>query len=170
MASIDDSAIIAGLAQFAGVDRRFQITEAVAVGDATCTLVDDYGHHPTEVGAVIATVRAQWPDKRLVMAYQPHRYSRTRDLFEDFVQVLGKVDELVLLDVYSAGEAAIAGADGRALSQAIRQRGSLSPTFAETPDDGYELLGAVCQDDDVLLVQGAGNVSQISRRLKGEAC
>ena len=166
---IDDHAIVSGLAGFAGVDRRFQITEPIEIGDARCTLVDDYGHHPTEVDAVIRTVRAQWPDRRLVMVYQPHRYTRTRDLFEDFVQVLASVDELVLLDVYSAGETAIAGADSKALSQAIRQRGSLSPTFATLPDEGYDLLPAVCRDGDVVLVQGAGNVSQISNRLKGEA-
>lgn len=164
---IADHAIVSGLAGFGGVDRRFQVSEALDVGEHRVTMVDDYGHHPTEVNAVIDTARQVWPDRRLVMVYQPHRYSRTRDLFEDFVQVLSKVDALMLLDVYSAGETEIAGADTKTLSQAIRQRGTLSPMFAQGPDAALELLSAFVTSDDVLIVQGAGNVSAISNTLRG---
>lgn len=165
---IDDQAIVEGLGRFGGVDRRFQVQEHLTLQGISVTLVDDYGHHPTEVNAVIETAREVWPERRVVMVYQPHRYTRTRDLFEDFVQVLSTVDGLMLLDVYAAGEAAIAGADARALSQAIRQRGGLSPVFAATTDDALELLPAFVQEGDVLIVQGAGNVSAISRTLRGE--
>jgi UDP-N-acetylmuramate--alanine ligase len=163
---IADEHIIAGLSDFAGVDRRFQVSEDVRVGVNRLTLVDDYGHHPTEVAAVIATARRVWPDARLAMLYQPHRYSRTRDLFEDFVRVLNEVDALMLVDVYAAGEAPIAGADGTALAHAIRQRGQLSPMFAQDPDEALSLLEAFTSGYDVLLVQGAGNVSQISNALR----
>ena len=137
------------------------------MGDARLTLVDDYGHHPTEVAAVIDTARRVWPERRIVMVYQPHRYTRTHDLFEDFVRVLSSVDALMLLDVYAAGESAIAGADGPALSQAIRQRGTVHPVFAQDPAEALQLLPAFCQPDDVLIVQGAGNVSVVSRGLLG---
>ena len=163
---IDDAHIIAGLSEFGGVDRRFQVTEHVVIGAHEVTLVDDYGHHPTEVAAVIATARRVWPNASLAMLYQPHRYSRTRDLFEDFVRVLNDVDALMLVDVYAAGEAPIAGADGAALAHAIRQRGQLSPMFAQDPDEALELLEAFTSGYDVLLVQGAGNVSQISNTLR----
>ena len=165
---IDDEHIVAGLLSFAGVDRRFQVDENVAVADARVIMVDDYGHHPTEVQAVIETARKVWPEARIGMVYQPHRFSRTRDLFEDFVRVLSRVDSLLLLDVYAAGEVVIPGADGKSLSQAIRQRGDVSPVFAADPDEALELLGTFCSDIDVLIVQGAGNVSQISRNLRGE--
>ncbi|MEM7001992.1 MAG: UDP-N-acetylmuramate--L-alanine ligase [Pseudomonadota bacterium] len=164
---IDEAHIRAGLGQFGGVERRFQTTENVVVGDQLLTMVDDYGHHPTEVAAVIETARKVWPERRLLMVYQPHRYSRTKDLFEDFVQTLGEVDALLLVDVYAAGETVIPGADGRTLSQAIRQRGQLSPLFAQNPEEALELLPATVQAGDVLLVQGAGNVSQISQALRG---
>lgn len=163
---IDEAHIRAGLGQFGGVERRFQTTENVLVGEQLLTMVDDYGHHPTEVAAVIETARKVWPERRLLMVYQPHRYSRTKDLFEDFVQTLGEVDALLLVDVYAAGETVIPGADGRTLSQAIRQRGQLSPVFAQNPEEALELLPATVQAGDVLLVQGAGNVSQISQALR----
>jgi UDP-N-acetylmuramate--alanine ligase len=163
---IADEAIVRGLDGFAGVDRRFQVTQEVT--DQDITLVDDYGHHPTEVAAVIDTARSVWPDRRLAMIYQPHRYTRTRDLFEDFVRVLSSVDALMLLDVYSAGEEAIAGADSKTLSQAIRQRGQLSPVFAEDPQEALDLVGQFAMAGDVLMVQGAGNVSMISKSLRGE--
>ena len=164
---IDDGAVLAGLADFSGVGRRFQVFENIALGSVELTLVDDYGHHPTEVRAVLETVRRVWPDRRLVMVYQPHRYSRTRDLFDAFVEVLSEVDELVLVDVYSAGEAPIAGADGQALCCAIRRRGGVDPRFAVNPADALQLLGGIVTDGDVVLVQGAGNVSQVSNRLRG---
>jgi UDP-N-acetylmuramate--alanine ligase len=162
---LPDIAIVRGLRDFRGVGRRFQVTDEVQVGSATVTLVDDYGHHPTEVAAVIETARSVWPERRLVMAYQPHRFSRTRDLFDDFVRVLSGVDELVLLDVYSAGEQPIAGADGKALCQGLRQRGGISPIFAQDCAEAFELLPSLVRDGDILLVQGAGNVSQLSTTL-----
>ena len=163
---IPDAAIAQGLAEFGGVDRRFQVTEDTRVGEASVTLVDDYGHHPTEVNAVIETARRVWPDRRIAMVYQPHRYTRTRDLFEDFVRVLSQVDALLLVDVYAAGEAKIAGADGPALSQAIRQRGGVSPVFAESPEEALTLLPTFSEDGEVLIVQGAGNVSRVSNELR----
>ncbi|MEM9620232.1 MAG: UDP-N-acetylmuramate--L-alanine ligase [Pseudomonadota bacterium] len=163
---IPDDAILQGLHGFGGVDRRFQVSREVPVGERTLTLVDDYGHHPTEVAAVIATARELWPDKQLAMVYQPHRYSRTRELFEDFVRVLSQVDKLLLLDVYAAGEDILDGADGRALSQAIRQRGMVSPVFADDPAEALQLLDQFCSNTDVLLVQGAGNVSTVSNELR----
>ncbi|MEM7078431.1 MAG: UDP-N-acetylmuramate--L-alanine ligase [Pseudomonadota bacterium] len=163
---IADADIVAGLSDFAGVDRRFQVDEQVVAADHTITLVDDYGHHPTEVAAVIETARTTWPEQRLVMVYQPHRYTRTRDLFDDFSRVLATVDILVVLEVYAAGEDAIAGADGRALCQSIRERTGSHPLFVEDTAEALTLLPTICQDGDVLLVQGAGNVSAVSRSLR----
>ncbi len=163
---LPDSAIVEGLAGYSGVGRRFQVSDAVRVGDATVTVVDDYGHHPTEVARVIETARSVWPGHRLVMAYQPHRYSRTRDLYDDFVRVLCALDVLVLLEVYGAGEEPIPGADGRSLAKGIRARGvNAPPVFAESPEEALALLPGLLRDGDVLLVQGAGNVNQISTRL-----
>jgi UDP-N-acetylmuramate--alanine ligase len=160
-----DDAITEGLAGFRGVGRRFQISDRVDAGGCLVTLVDDYGHHPTEVEAVITTARAMWPERRLVMVYQPHRYSRTRDLYDDFVRVLSTVDALILLDVYAAGEAPIPGADGKSLSQGIRQRGSVLPVFAADPEEALGVLAGLVEENDVLLVQGAGNVNRISEFL-----
>jgi UDP-N-acetylmuramate--alanine ligase len=143
------------------------VFDDIRVGDVSVTLVDDYGHHPTEVRAVLDTARRVWPERRLVMAYQPHRYTRTRDLYDDFVKVLSEVDALLLVDVYAAGEAPIAGADGKALCQGIRDRGHLNPVFANDPEDAHQLLHSIVRDNDVLLVQGAGNVNQVSNRLRG---
>ena len=165
---VADEHIVRALARFSGVDRRFQVTEC-AVGEASVTLVDDYGHHPTEVRAVVETARHVWPKRRLAMVYQPHRYTRTHDLYDDFVAVLSQVDVLVVVEVYAAGEDALPGADGRALCQGIRQRGALNPIFAESPREAWELLPPVLQDGDVLLVQGAGNVSLVSARIRGDA-
>ena len=162
---IEDSAIVDGLGAFEGVGRRFQVTESVRIASASFSLVDDYGHHPTEVDAVIKTAREVWPDRRLVMIYQPHRYSRTRDLFDDFVRVLSGVDALVLLDVYAAGEERIDSADSKALAQAIRQRGQVNPVYAKDSAEALELLPKFIAAQDVLLVQGAGNVSTISKTL-----
>ena len=148
-----------------GVGRRFQVTESVRIASASFSLVDDYGHHPTEVDAVIKTAREVWPDRRLAMIYQPHRYSRTRDLFDDFVRVLSGVDALVLLDVYAAGEERIDSADSKALAQAIRQRGQVNPVYAKDSAEALQLLPQFVAAQDVLLVQGAGNVSTISNTL-----
>jgi len=162
---LPDPAIVNGLAGYSGVGRRFEVFEGVPVGDVTVTLVDDYGHHPTEIASVVETARAVWPGRRLVMTYQPHRYSRTRDLYDDFVRVLSGLDLLVMLEVYAAGEEVIPGADGKALCRGVRQRGGTDPVFAETPEEALGLLPGLVRQDDVLLVQGAGNVNQISNTL-----
>ncbi|MFM8355810.1 MAG: UDP-N-acetylmuramate--L-alanine ligase [Gammaproteobacteria bacterium] len=163
---VSDAAIIAGLAHFSGVGRRFQVVDEVQVGDARVTLVDDYGHHPTEVARVIETARTVWPGRRLLMAYQPHRYSRTRDLYDDFARVLSTVDVLILLEVYAAGEEPLPGADGRSLAQGIRQRGAVMPVYAESPGEALALIPGLVRDGDVVLVQGAGNVNRISAVLQ----
>lgn len=166
-AGVSDDAILRGLAGFAGVGRRFQVhghfPAPSAGGDVM--LVDDYGHHPREVDMVIRAVRAGWPERRLVMLYQPHRYSRTRDLYEDFVKVLSQVDTLILLDVYSAGETLIPGAEGRTLAGSIRQRGDVDPLFIEHKQELPALLANVLRPGDILITQGAGDVGGISLRL-----
>ncbi|MGI2259613.1 UDP-N-acetylmuramate--L-alanine ligase [Shewanella sp. GXUN23E] len=164
---IDDVAIERALASFEGIGRRFQHLGEYDTPKGKVMLVDDYGHHPSEVAATIKAARAGWPDKRLVMAYQPHRYTRTRDLYEDFVEVLSQVDVLLLLDVYAAGEAPIAGADGRALSRSIRLRGQVDPVFVASPDQLAEILPDILEDGDLLLTQGAGNIGALSRQLAG---
>ncbi|MCV6625695.1 MAG: UDP-N-acetylmuramate--L-alanine ligase [Cellvibrionaceae bacterium] len=163
---VDDKAIQTGLAQFAGVGRRFEVYGEIDVGHGSAMLVDDYGHHPTEVAATIKAVRAGWPERRLLMVYQPHRYTRTRDLYEDFVEVLSTVDALVLLEVYSAGEDAIAGADGRSLCRSIRTRGSVDPVFAASTDVVPELLPNIVRPGDIVITQGAGNVGSLAAQLR----
>lgn len=170
---IEVQSIQKGLLNFEGVGRRFQIYGDYPVGDSvgnpdesgTAMLVDDYGHHPREVDATIQAVRAGWPEKRLVMIYQPHRYSRTRDLYEDFVDVLSKVDVLILLDVYSAGEEPIIGADGRHLSRSIRNRGKVDPIFVEGVDGVPAIVKEVIMPNDILMTQGAGNVGGLAIEL-----
>ena len=159
---VSDEAIIAGLARFDGVGRRFQILGQLEHERGQAMLVDDYGHHPTEVEATIKAVRSGWPDKRLVMVYQPHRYSRTRDLYEDFVQVLSGVDKLLLMDVYAAGEEVIPGADGRSLSRSIRERGQVEPVFIPEKTELKSVLRSVLQDGDILLLQGAGDIGGLA--------
>lgn len=162
---VSDEAICRGLARFQGVGRRFQLYGEFAIDGGSVSLVDDYGHHPTEVEATIAAARQAFPDQRLVMIYQPHRYSRTKDLYEDFVRVLSTVDCLLLLEVYSAGEAVISGADSRALSGSIRSRGQVDPIFVEDNDKIAALLANVMRPGDVVLTQGAGNVGAIAAQL-----
>lgn len=162
----DDDAIVRGLNGFTGVGRRFDVLGEYPCADGgSATLVDDYGHHPREVAATIAAIRDGWPDRRLVMLFQPHRYTRTRDLYEDFVDVLGGVDQLLMLEVYSAGEEAIPGADTRALMRSLRQRARVEPVFVDDPAKLPELLDNVLQDGDLLVTQGAGNVGGIAREL-----
>jgi len=128
-------------------------------------LIDDYGHHPSEVDATIKAIRLGWPEKRLVVLFQPHRYSRTRDLFDDFVNVLTQVDKLLLLEVYSAGEDAIVGADSRALSRSIRNRGQVDPVFIEHHEGINQLLKETLEQGDILLTLGAGNVGAIGAEI-----
>lgn len=135
------------------------------MGDGEAMLVDDYGHHPREVAAVIRAVRDGWPDRRLVMMYQPHRYTRTRDLYEDFVDVLSTVDALILLEVYSAGEEPILGADSRHLCRSIRARGLLEPIFVETVDGVPAVIKDLVRAGDIVITQGAGNVGVLAPEL-----
>ncbi|WP_312240262.1 UDP-N-acetylmuramate--L-alanine ligase [Pantoea sp.] len=167
---IEDQAILAALESFQGTGRRFDLlgefaTEAVNGVAGSAMLVDDYGHHPTEVDATIKAARAGWPDKRLVMVFQPHRYSRTRDLFDDFANVLSQVDVLLMLDVYAAGEPAIPGADSRSLCRSIRGRGKVDPILVSDHDALPDMLAPTLSGNDLILMQGAGNVGKIARKL-----
>ena len=162
---LPDRAIEAGLQDFSGVGRRFSVMGELSLSEGSALLVDDYGHHPTEVRATLAAARAAFPDRRVVMVFQPHRYTRTRDFYEDFVAVLSDCDLLLLLEVYAAGEEVIAGADGRSLARSIRQRGSIAPIFVPAPDGVPEGLRHVLEPGDLVLTQGAGNVGQLARLL-----
>ncbi len=162
---VPEAAILAALKKFEGIGRRFQQYGEFDTGRGKVLLVDDYGHHPTEVAATVAAARNAWPERRLVMAYQPHRYTRTRDLYEDFAKVLSMVDSLLLLEVYSAGEAPIAGADSRSLCRSIRARGQLDPIYVATAADLPSALADVLQEGDVLLTQGAGNIGALAKQL-----
>jgi UDP-N-acetylmuramate--L-alanine ligase (EC 6.3.2.8) len=163
---ISDEAIQQGLAKFMGVGRRFQIYGDFDVGDkGSVMLVDDYGHHPREVGATIKAIRDGWPERRVLMIYQPHRYTRTRDLYEDFVDVLSGVDQLILLEVYSAGEEPIQGADSRHLSRSIRNRGQVDPIFVEGIEGVPAVVKDIVQPGDIVITQGAGNVGTLATEL-----
>lgn len=162
---VEDKAIIKALSEFKGVGRRFQINGDLDHQGGSITLVDDYGHHPRELAATLEALRQAWPSRRKVVVFQPHRYTRTRDLYEDFVAVLSGVDVLILLDIYSAGEAPIAGADGKALSRSIRIRGQVDPVFVQDREDLVGILAGIVQKDDVILTMGAGNVGQIAAEL-----
>lgn len=162
---IGTEAILAALADFQGAGRRFDQLGEFIRPNGKVMLVDDYGHHPTEVGVTIQAARQGWHNKRVVMIFQPHRYSRTRDLFDDFVQVLSQVDVLIMLDVYAAGEAPITGADSRALCRSIRNLGKIDPIFVADHAQLPEIMDQVIQDGDLILAQGAGNVSKLSRSL-----
>ena len=162
---ISDQAVIDALQNFEGIDRRFQNQGEVETTNGRVMLVDDYGHHPTEIAATIEAARAGWPDKRIVLAFQPHRYSRTRDLLDDFATVLSEADVVIVLEVYAAGEDAIAGADGRAIARAVRSRGGVEPIFVEELDDLAEILGSVLADGDLVLTMGAGDIGVLAARL-----
>lgn len=162
---VSDVAIQRALKQFQGVDRRFQIAGDFNTENGEIRVVDDYGHHPTEVRATLDAVRNAWPDRRIVLLFQPHRYTRTRDLFEDFTEVLSETDTLLMLNVYAANEEPITGADSRALCRAIRARGKLDPVFIEDSARLYDTLMNIVKDGDVVVTQGAGNVGQLSQQL-----
>ncbi|MDX1677673.1 UDP-N-acetylmuramate--L-alanine ligase [Arsukibacterium sp.] len=162
---ISEQAILAALGKFEGIGRRFQQYGEFDTGRGKVLLLDDYGHHPTEVAATIAAVRSAWPERRLVMAYQPHRFSRTRDLYEDFTQVLSSVDKLLLLEVYAAGEAPIAGADSRNLCRSIRARGQIEPVYVAEPKALAAALAEVLEEGDIVLTQGAGNIGALVKEL-----
>ena len=163
---LDDAAIQRGLSGFQGVGRRFEVLGDMPLALGSALLVDDYGHHPTEVRATLESVRQAWPERRLVLVFQPHRFTRTRDLYEDFVNVLSSCDVLLLLEVYAAGEEAIAGADGRSLSRSIRQRGMVDPVFVQDIEEVPGVLAGIIQSGDVVLTQGAGNVAALAQTLR----
>jgi UDP-N-acetylmuramate--alanine ligase len=163
---ISDEAILNALLATQGTGRRFEHLGEYETGNGKAMLVDDYGHHPSEVDVTIDAARSGWSDKRLVMIFQPHRYSRTRDLYDDFANVLEKVDVLIMLDVYSAGEVPIAGADGRALCRTIRSRGKLDPIFVPDTATLPSVLANIVQEGDLVLTQGAGDVGKVARRLE----
>ncbi len=162
---VDDDAIVRAVSKFAGVGRRFEQQADVAVDGGNVLLIDDYGHHPAEVSATIKAARQSYPDRRLVMMFQPHRYSRTRDCFDEFVAVLSGVDELILLDVYSAGEEPIVGADSKALARSIRLRGEVEPTLVDKGELATTMK-RILRANDLLITQGAGNVGQICLELR----
>ena len=155
---IGDDAIVKALEQFEGIDRRFQRLGDVKTAAGTVMIVDDYGHHPTEVEATLSAAKTGWPDRRVVLVFQPHRYSRTRDLMDDFANVLSSADVLVLLEVYAAGEEPIAGADGRAMARAIRTRGAVEPVFVESLSELEPVLRDLLEGGDLLLTMGAGDI------------
>lgn len=162
---LDDQAIVTALANFEGIARRFEQYGEYPCDGGQVMLIDDYGHHPSEVAATIEAVRSGWPDRRLVLCFQPHRYSRTRDLYEDFVDVLTAADELLMLEVYAAGEEPVSGADSRSLCRSIRQRGQIEPIYVKSPELLPEILAGVLKAGDIVLTQGAGNVGALARHL-----
>lgn len=170
--NVPDAAIIKALKEFKGVGRRFERYGEVPAmprneaNHGTFTLIDDYGHHPVEMQAVIAAARGAFPNRRLVMAFQPHRYTRTRDCFEDFVKVLSSADVVLLTEVYSAGEAPIVAADARSLIRAIRVAGKVEPLFVETTDELPQVILDVAHADDVVIVMGAGSIGQVALKTK----
>lgn len=170
---VEGDAMARALCHFQGIGRRVQMFGQLHFAKGhrgtkgQATLIDDYGHHPREVAATLKAMRDAWPGRRLVVAFQPHRYSRTRDLFEDFAQVLVEPDVLILSEVYPAGEAPIAGADGRSLARAVRNRGLVDPIFIEDIHQLPDTLNSILQDNDIVLTLGAGNISAVAASLPG---
>ena len=162
---IDDSAIQRALARFEGIDRRLQHIADVQTAVGRITVIDDYGHHPTEVTATLEALRQGYPGRRIVLAFQPHRYTRTHDLIDDFSKALSTADALLVTEVYAAGEAPIPGADGRAICRAVRGRGLVEPIFVERAEDLAESLADVIRDGDVVVTMGAGHISAVSHEL-----
>lgn len=162
---ISDRDIRTGIENFAGVGRRFDVQGELELEDGSAMLIDDYGHHPTEVAATLKALRAGWPKNRLVMVYQPHRFSRTKDLYEDFVDVLSRADVLLLLEVYSAGEKKIAGADSRSLCRSIRLRGKVDPVYVQKIEDVHKVLKGLVRAGDIVLTQGAGSVGALAKEI-----
>lgn len=165
---VDDAAIQRGLSEFAGIGRRLQSYGEIATRAGRVLMLDDYGHHPSEIAASVQAIRDGWPERRLVVVFQPHRYSRTGDLMEDFARVLSQVDVLLLLEVYAAGEKPVAGADSRTLCRSIRARGHVTPMLIEDPAELAATLSDVLKENDVLLTLGAGDIGAIATRLPGQ--
>lgn len=164
---VSDAAIIRALATFSGVERRFQrYGEVRLAGQSSFTLIDDYGHHPAEIAATMAAARGAFPGRRLVLVFQPHRYTRTRDVFEDFVRVLSSADLLLLTEVYAAGEDPIVAADSKSLARAIRVQGKLEPIYTENVDELPAVIHGVVLDGDVVLIMGAGSIGKVAARVQ----
>ncbi|NND44850.1 MAG: UDP-N-acetylmuramate--L-alanine ligase, partial [Xanthomonadales bacterium] len=153
------------LSQFQGIGRRFNVHGEIDVAGVRALFVDDYGHHPTELAATIEAARNGWPKRRLVAVFQPHRFSRTRDLLDDFAAVLSGVDALILAEVYPAGEQPINGADGRSLARAIRSRGQVDPVFVNHPRECREVLPGLVHEDDLVLLLGAGDIGAVASEI-----
>jgi UDP-N-acetylmuramate--alanine ligase len=162
---VNDAAIQNALETFAGIGRRFEVHGEIPVAGGTVLLIDDYGHHPSEIAATLEAARHGWPQRRLVVAFQPHRYSRTHDLLDDFAQVLVNADVLLISEVYAAGEAPIPGADGRALCRAVRGRGRVDPVYVEDVETLPKVLNDLLQPGDVLLTLGAGSIGAVAAHL-----
>jgi UDP-N-acetylmuramate--alanine ligase len=163
---IPDEPIMRALAAFSGVGRRFQrYGELPAQGGGSFTLIDDYGHHPVEMAAVIAAARGAFPGRRLVLAFQPHRYTRTRDCFEDFVRVMGSADAVLLTEVYAAGESPIVAADGRSLARAVRVAGRTDPVFVADVAELPQVIREQARDGDVVIAMGAGSIGGVPARV-----
>jgi len=162
---VADTVVQHALETFAGIGRRFEVHGELAVAGGAVLLIDDYGHHPREIAATLEAARHGWPERRLVVAFQPHRYSRTHDLLDDFAQVLVDADVLLITEVYAAGEAPISGADGRALCRAVRGRGRVDPVFVEDVEALPTVLQDLLQPGDVLLTLGAGSIGAVSANL-----
>lgn len=163
---VDDLAIANGLSGFRGVGRRFtQVGDFVATKGGKFSVIDDYGHHPVEMAATLAAARGAWPKRRIVLAFQPHRYTRTRDCFEDFVKVLSSADAVLLTEVYAAGEPVVVAADGRALARGVRVAGKVEPVFVEDVTTMAEAIKSFAQDGDVVIVMGAGSISKVPEQL-----
>jgi UDP-N-acetylmuramate--alanine ligase len=162
---IEPTAVRAAFEKFAGIDRRLQVLGTVRTAVGNVTFVDDYGHHPTEIAATLAAARDAWPERRIVVVFQPHRYTRTRDLLDDFARVLAGVDALVLTHVYAAGEEPITGADGKALARAVRARAAVEPVFVEDLTELPAVLANIIKGDDVVLTLGAGSIGSIAPSL-----
>ncbi len=162
---VADSAIQSALRNFQGIDRRLQVIAEMNLPVGRVTLIDDYGHHPTEIAATLEAVRQGWANRRIVLAFQPHRYTRTRDLLDDFAEVLSTVDALVVTEVYAAGENPIRAADGRAVCRAIRIRARVEPVFCPNPDELHVALAGMLRDGDVLVLMGAGHIGAIAQAL-----
>ncbi len=166
---LPDAPVVKALAEFTGVGRRFQrygeLPVAEAHGGGSFTLIDDYGHHPVEMAAVIAAARGAFPGRRLVLAFQPHRYTRTRDCFEDFVKVMGSADAVLLTEVYAAGESPVVAADGRALSRALRVAGRVDPLFVDDVADLPDAIVEHSRDGDVVIAMGAGSIGAVPAKV-----
>ena len=162
---IDDRAVQTALAQFQGIDRRLQQNGDVEIPAGTVTLIDDYGHHPTEIAATLEAVRQGWAGRRIVLAFQPHRYTRTRDLLDDFARVLAGVDALIVSEIYAAGETPIAGADGKAICRAVRSHGKVEPVFIDKIENLPQALANICHGGDVVLTMGAGSIGVVAAEL-----